>query len=195
LFEESGVEEEEEAEEEEEEEEQEEATTAVTDGGRISSAANLKNKEIELLSESIRQLGKSWVASAKDAHEALTDAIQQHQTNCLQFEEEKIWIQQLCSKSLHGAGPEIVQIDMLGDRVLTRRSTLMLCATSPLARQFDGTVWTQSPLCGGQKVRECSESESDSDDDADVVYLQQVSLRMFLPRVAGALAINRLDAA
>lgn len=161
-------------------------------GPEVESAGQAQATQREVkTADNIQQLAKAWEGSANSARKAVREAIRKHQINCLKFEKEKVWIQQFLRKApASPASPEVVQIDLLGERVCTRRSTLMQCAASALARQFDSTVWAQNSgrgQCGGggggsvgqggAAVVQAydSESDSDSDDDADVIYLKQVS--------------------
>jgi hypothetical protein len=127
--------------------------------------------------DDIQQLARAWEGSANIAHTALLDAIREHQIDCANFEKEKVWILQFLTEG-NTPDPEVVHIDLLGHRVCTRRSTLMLCTESALARQFDSAAWVQNPGRGAGKGtvddESNSDSDSDSDADADVIYLKQV---------------------
>lgn len=49
-----------------------------------------------------------------------------------------------------GATKDIVELNISGECMVTRRATLMLCSDSSLARKFDDAVWVQQngDVCG-----------------------------------------------
>ena len=139
------------------------------------------------------KLASDWELCAAAAKLALVKAIAAHETSAQNFTEEKEWIQQFLAQDPASTAPQVVQIDMFGDRICTLRSTLMLCTESALARQFDDAVWSQHVRFD---AGEPSSSDSESDDeDADVVYIQKVSsasatahlICLLLQRLTGSL--------
>ena len=58
---------------------------------------------------------------------------------------------------------------MFGEKISAKRTTLMLCADSALARQFDAAVWAQQ---AGGGAAAADESDSD-EDDTGVVFIEQ----------------------
>ena len=68
----------------------------------------------------------------------------------------------------------MIELDVSGELVSAKRSTLMLCAESALARQFDDTMWTRQRDEGGQErgVGGGGGGGSDDDDD-DAVFIEQ----------------------
>eukprot|EP01046_Picozoa_sp_COSAG06_P013000 COSAG06_NODE_778_length_12377_cov_54.670875_4_plen_548_part_00 len=109
-------------------------------------------------------------AATEGARRALREAIAKHEAAVRQFEQEQAWIQPFLATKPAPAAPEVVQIDLLGEKICVKRKTLMLCADSALARQFDAAAWAQQAAGGGG----ADGSESDSDeDDAGVVFIEQ----------------------
>jgi hypothetical protein len=88
-----------------------------------------------------------------------------HQADIKRFEDEKQWVQYFLASDPAPEAPEVVELNVSGERICIKRSTIMLCSESALARQFDATVWTQ----GG------SSADRDSDDDSDDegVFIEQ----------------------
>ena len=83
-----------------------------------------------------------------------------------------------------GEARDIVDIDVVGERISSRRSTLMLCADSPFARHFDA-VWGRDAAAAGD--------DADSDDDSLLMehsaycfgkIVDQLRLRAMLPSYA-----------
>ena len=115
----------------------------------------------------ITQLAGSVGRATADARTALREAIAEHQVAVRYFEREEAWIQQFLAAKPPPAAPEVVQIDLFGEKVSATRKTLMLCADSALARQFDAAVWAQE--AGGGAA-----TDSDSDeDDVGVIFIEQ----------------------
>ena len=90
----------------------------------------------------------------------------------LQFEREKQWVKFFlqsdgsCTKAAPAA-PEVVEM-IVGhcEAVCVKRSTLMLCAESPMARRFDAETWAQESACGG-------ESDDEDEDDAGRIHVEE----------------------
>mmetsp|Transcript_32027 Transcript_32027/g.88488 ORF Transcript_32027/g.88488 Transcript_32027/m.88488 type:complete len:731 (+) Transcript_32027:106-2298(+) len=75
-----------------------------------------------------------------------------------QFEQEAGLVNSLAVESAN----DIVDLCVSGERITVRRSTLMLCAESALARKFDNKVWSQ--LTANREVDEDEVSGSETDD-------------------------------
>ena len=68
----------------------------------------------------------------------------------LDFEEEQVWVRYFTQAEARPAAPEVVELDVgsIGERVCVKRSTLMLCAESELARS-DRSIYRSS--CSGRQ--------------------------------------------
>ena len=62
----------------------------------------------------------------------------------------------------NGETKDVVDLDVSGELVSVKRSTLMLCKTSALARQFDDTTWSQRPQDGGVSTDGNDENEDNA---------------------------------
>lgn len=131
---------------------------------RYAAAAGWERKSTE-------QLFKKAQSATQTEREALRQATAAHQARARRFAAEKEWVKPFLVASDAPAAPEIVQMDVLGERILIKRSSLMLCQQTMLARQFDPEAWVQQQAGGGLAA---GDEESDSDEeDADVVVIQQ----------------------
>jgi hypothetical protein len=75
--------------------------------------------------------------AAADAERlALRREIKAQRCTELDFEEEQVWVRYFTQAEARPAAPEVVQLDVgsISERVCVKRSTLMLCAESALAR-------------------------------------------------------------
>ena len=91
------------------------------------------------------------------AHEAV-DALE------LAFEEEAAF-----AHFFTGEAKDVIDLDVSGELVSVKRSTLMRCPTSALARQFDDTVWSQQGQSDG-----LGSGDADADDDGDdAIFIEQ----------------------
>lgn len=74
------------------------------------------------------------------------------------LQDEESFVEFFCS----GETKDIIDLDVSGEKMSVRRSTLMLmlCPESSLARQFDDAAWTQQPD---------SDSDSDSNDEGVMI--------------------------
>ena len=90
--------------------------------------------EREGFTDALAQLQK--VAEAE--HAALRRAVKKQRDHELDFEEEKEWVKFFLKGDGRQEAPEVVELDVgaIGDRICVKRSTLMLCADSALARRF-----------------------------------------------------------
>lgn len=106
--------------------------------------------------------------AARREYLVLRQAIADHQAQVQRFEDEKVWIKQFCAAEPAPQAPEVVQLDVMGEKIFIKRSTLMLCPDSVLARQFDTETWQQHEAAdpsGG------TESDSDEEDPAAVIKI------------------------
>jgi hypothetical protein len=97
---------------------------------------------------------------------ALRQAIADHQAQVQRFEDEKVWIKQLCAAETAPLAPEVVQLDVMGEKTFVKRSTLMLCPDSVLAR-FDTETWHQY-----EAAYSSGDTESDSDEDNSTAVIK-----------------------
>jgi hypothetical protein len=75
------------------------------------------------------------------------------------FSEEEAFIEFFAS----GETKDVIDLDVSGEKMTVKRSTLMLCKESALARQFDDAVWSTQQ----------QEAAADSDSDDDGVMIEQ----------------------
>ena len=81
------------------------------------------------------------LAGAMDAERGLLrEAIAAHCHTERLFEAEQRWVRYFLAQETPPEAPEVVELDVGGERVCAKRSTLMLCERSALARRFDASV-------------------------------------------------------
>jgi hypothetical protein len=97
-------------------------------------------------------------AAAADEQAVLRAAISQHERSKRAFEQERAWIERYyAAKQPVPELPELVELDVLGERICVRRTTLTLCAESALARRFGGPAAPE----------DVDDDDSDDSDDSD----------------------------
>ena len=90
--------------------------------------------------------GKKLAAEVADAERAaLRREVKAQRCTELDFEEEQVWVRYFTQAEARPAAPEVVELDVgsIGERVCVKRSTLMLCAESALARS-DRSIYRSS---------------------------------------------------
>lgn len=110
------------------------------------------------------------VADAERA--ALRRVVKAQTKERLRFNREKAWAQFFLKTEGGGgrqAAPEVVEL-IVGhrERVCVKRSTLMLCPDSALARRFDADMWAQDADGGGGGSDEDSDEDEGSDEDGAI---------------------------
>lgn len=85
------------------------------------------------------------------------------------FETE--WVQYFLQSEDSPSAPEVVEIDVRGESVCVKRSSLLLCADSELARCFSAEAWAQNSAAGGNGSDD--ESEDSDDSDAHEVFIER----------------------
>lgn len=114
-----------------------------------------------------------------DAERAALRRVVKAQTKArLRFEREKAWVLFFLQAAQGGgrqaapAVPEVVEL-IVGhrERVCVKRSTLMLCADSALARRFDAEVWDAAG--GGGSDEDDSDDSDGSDEDSGAISIEE----------------------
>ena len=95
----------------------------------------------------------------QDEREELEAEIEEHAVLENEFLEEQEFIHYF-----EGEPADIITLDVAGEKICAKRSTLMMCPESALARQFDDKVSSQG------------KGESDSDSEDEGVFIEQISL-------------------
>jgi hypothetical protein len=131
------------------------------------------------------QLTRHLIAAANAERAELRKAIAQHQRAVRAFAEEKAWIQQYLAAppdSEKPGAPEVVELDVSGDRVCVKRSTLRLCPESPLAKQFDAETWTQDPANSANRD-DLHDSEDSDEDGATLIEVNSYCFRKIVDQL------------
>ena len=117
---------------------------------------------------------KRLQAAADAERAALRRAVKQQRDLELDFEDELEWVKHYIKPEDRAApASEVVELVLSTggrrDRVCVRRSTLMLCADSALARKFDprAAVAPAGGVAGGGGGDDSDDSDDDDDDDDD----------------------------
>ena len=91
-------------------------------------------------------------------HATIRDALEAEQAALIEDEAEVDDLEDAFSEEeafvrvvSQGGTKDIVELDVSGEKMAVKRSTLMLCAESALARKFDDKVWTQAQEIEGRK--------------------------------------------
>ena len=112
--------------------------------------------------------------SAADVERAaLRRAVKAHTKARLRFEREKQWVKFFtkAEPAERGAAPEVVEL-LVGhrERVCVKRSTLVLCAESALAKRF--STETAGEAVAGGAASDSDDSDDDDDDDDAAISIE-----------------------
>eukprot|EP01043_Picozoa_sp_COSAG02_P065146 COSAG02_NODE_9742_length_2124_cov_8.047901_1_plen_574_part_10 len=122
----------------------------------------------------ISALCRGVQAATIAARRALEEAASAHEAAVVEFQREQEWVQQFLASRGAAGSREVVQIDLLGERLCVRRDVLLLCPESRLARDF-GAEGRAAAADGGGSGSE-SESESSDEEEKGVVSLDHSPL-------------------
>ena len=106
------------------------------------------------------------------ARRALEEAMSAHEAAVVEFQSEQEWVQQFLASRGAAQSREVVQIDLLGERLCVRRDVLLLSPESRLARDFGAEGRAAAAGSGGSG----SQSESSDEEERGVVSLEHSPL-------------------
>ena len=123
-------------------------------------------------SESFEDRLKRLQAAADSERAALWRAVKKQRECELDFKEELEWVKHYTKAEVQPAGSEVVELAVgfggQRDRVCVKRSTLMLCEGSSMARKFDPRAAPAPADDGAAAAADADDSDdSSSDDDVD----------------------------